>query len=77
MMPRSMPPKPGGRNAVDEMLRRAAQVLGVLTQELGVAAAPALDEMVLERLDLVPVSSERLLLVFNLRSGIVRTRWHR
>ena len=63
----------GSRNAVEEILRRAAQVLGVLTQELGVAAAPALDEMVLERLELVPVSAERLLLVFNLRSGVVRT----
>jgi heat-inducible transcriptional repressor len=63
----------GSRSAVDEVLRRAAQVLGVLTQELGVAVAPALDEMVLERLELVSVSSERLLLVFNLRSGLVRT----
>jgi heat-inducible transcriptional repressor len=63
----------GGRNAVEEILRRAAQVLGVLTQELGMAVAPALDELVLERLELVAVSSERLLLVFNLRSGLVRT----
>jgi heat-inducible transcriptional repressor len=63
----------GSRNAVEEVLRRAAQVLGVLTQELGVAVAPALDELVLERLELVAVSSERLLLVFNLRSGLVRT----
>ena len=55
----------GSRSAVEELLRRAAQVLGVLTQEL--------DEMVLERLELVPVSAERLLLVFNLRSGVVRT----
>jgi heat-inducible transcriptional repressor len=61
------------RNAVDEIIRQAAQVLGVLTQELGVAVAPALDVMVLERLELVPVSSGRLLLVFNLRSGLVRT----
>jgi heat-inducible transcriptional repressor len=63
----------GSRNAVEAILRRAAQVLGVLTQELGVAVAPALDEMILERLELVPVSSERLLLVLNLRSGVVRT----
>jgi heat-inducible transcriptional repressor len=63
----------GSRNVVEEILRRAAQVLGVLTQELGVAVAPALDDMVLERLELVPVSTERLLLVFNLRSGVVRT----
>src|SRR5215208_2695323 len=63
----------GSRSAVEEVLRRAAQVLGVLTQELGVAVAPALDEMVLERLELLPVSSDRLLMVFNLRSGRVRT----
>ena len=63
----------GSRSALEEIVRRAAQVLGVLTQELGVAVAPALEEMVLERLELVPVSSERLLLVFNLRSGVVRT----
>lgn len=61
------------RSAIAEILRRAAQVLGVLTHELGVAASPRLDAVVLERLDLVPVSSERLLLVFHLRSGAVRT----
>src|SRR3954469_12902633 len=63
----------GTRSAVEEILRRAAQVLGVLTQELGVAVAPALDQVTLERLELVQVASERLLLVFNLRSGVVRT----
>ncbi|HEY8197412.1 MAG TPA: heat-inducible transcriptional repressor HrcA, partial [Gemmatimonadales bacterium] len=63
----------GTRSAVEEVLRRAAQVLGVLTQELGVAVSPALDHMVLERLELVQVTTERLLLVFNLRSGVVRT----
>lgn len=60
-------------NAVGDILRRAAQVLGVLTQELGVAVAPALDAVVLERLELVSVASDRLLLVFNLKSGVVRT----
>lgn len=64
---------PGHRTAVEELLRRAAQVLGVLTQELGVAVAPALEEVVLEKLDLSQVASDRLLLVFHLRSGAVRT----
>lgn len=64
---------PSARTAIEEIVRRAAQVLSVLTQELGVAVAPALDETVLERLELVPVSSDRLLLVFNLRSGAIRT----
>ena len=60
-------------SAVTEILHRAAEVLGVLTQELGVAVAPSLDGAVLERLDLVAASSERLLLVLTLKSGIVRT----
>ena len=63
----------GQRSAVEAILSRAAQVLGVLTNELGVAVGPTLEEAVLERLDLLQVSSERLLLVLALRSGAVRT----
>ena len=64
---------PGARNPIEEILRRAAQVLGVLTQELGVAIAPTLSGLILERLELVRVSSERLLVVLTLQSGLVRT----
>ena len=63
----------GQRAAIDAILSRAAQVLGVLTNELGVAVSPTIDEAVLERLDLLQVSTERLLLVLALRSGAVRT----
>jgi heat-inducible transcriptional repressor len=61
------------RNAVDHVLARAAQVLGVLTKELGVAAGPTLDAALLERVELLQISSERLLLVLTLKSGAVRT----
>ncbi len=60
-------------SAVSAVVRRAAQVLSVLTQELGVAVAPSLDAAILERLELIAVSSDRLLLVLSLRSGVVRT----
>jgi heat-inducible transcriptional repressor len=63
----------GQRAAIEAILSRAAQVLGVLTNELGVAVSPTIEEAVLERLDLLQVSSERLLLVLALRSGAVRT----
>ncbi|PYP60384.1 MAG: heat-inducible transcription repressor HrcA, partial [Gemmatimonadetes bacterium] len=63
----------GQRAAVETILSRAAQVLGILTNELGVAVTPTIDEAVLDRIDLVPVSTERLLLVLALRSGAVRT----
>ncbi len=63
----------GQRAAVEAILSRAAQVLGVLTNELGVAVGPTIEEAVLDRLDLLQVSTERLLLVLALRSGAVRT----
>src|SRR5436309_4642032 len=61
------------RNAVDQILERAAQVLGVLTKELGVAVGPTLDEALLERLELLQAGSDRLLLVLTLKSGVVRS----
>lgn len=62
-----------GGSAVEAILRRAAQSLGVITQELGVALGPRLDNSVLERLDLVRLSSERLLVALTLSRGAVRT----
>ncbi len=63
----------GERAVIEQILSRAAQVLGVLTNELGVAVSPSLEEAVLERLELMHVSTERLLLVLALKSGVVRT----
>jgi heat-inducible transcriptional repressor len=60
-------------SAIETILRRAAQSLGVLTQELGVALGPRLDQTLLTKLELVRMSSERLILVLTLRGGAVRT----
>ena len=62
-----------GGSAIESILRRAAQTLGLLTQELGVAVGPRLDRAVLKRLELVRMSSERLLMVLTLEGGVVRT----
>ncbi|GAC1687774.1 MAG: heat-inducible transcriptional repressor HrcA [Gemmatimonadaceae bacterium] len=63
----------GSRSAIETILRRAAQSLGVLTQELGVALGPRLDDAVLQRLELTRLSGERLLMVLTLGGGIMRT----
>jgi heat-inducible transcriptional repressor len=63
----------GGPSAIEAILRRAAQSLGVIAQELGVALGPSLDTTVLRHLDLVRLSAERLLLVLTLERGAVRT----
>ena len=60
-------------STIDTILRRAAQSLGVLTQELGIALGPRLDESVLTSLELVRVAGDRLLLVLTLQGGVVRT----
>jgi heat-inducible transcriptional repressor len=58
---------------LERLIRRSIQVLGLVTGELGVAIAPRLDEVVLEKLELALVSTDKILLVITLRSGIVRT----
>src|SRR5688572_12050255 len=58
---------------IERVIRRAAQVLGLLTGELGVAIAPRLEAVILEKLELVPISSEKVLMVLTLRGGVVRS----
>ncbi|MBC7789346.1 MAG: heat-inducible transcription repressor HrcA [Anaerolineae bacterium] len=62
-----------GGTAIETILRRAAQMLGVLTQELGVATGPRFEELILEKLELIRLSAERLLLVLRLNGGPART----
>jgi heat-inducible transcriptional repressor len=63
----------GGGSTIEVILRRAAQSLGVVTQELGVAIGPRFEQAVLRRIDLVRLSSDRLLMVLTLDRGAIRT----
>ena len=58
---------------VEDLMDKAARVLSLLTGELGLAVGPTLATATLERLELVPLSSEKVLLVFTIESGVVRT----
>lgn len=62
-----------GLGPLERVIQRAAQVLGLLTGELGLAVAPRLEEVVLEKIELALVSTERMLLVLTLQNGVVRT----
>ncbi len=61
------------RKVVENVLVHSAKVLSVLTFELGIALAPRISEGVLERLDLVQLSLNKILLVLTVRSGLVKT----
>lgn len=62
-----------GVSPIESILRRAAQTLGILTQELGVALGPRLGDSTLRSLDLVRVASDRLLMVLALEGGVMRS----
>lgn len=57
----------------ERFIGRAVQALSVLTQELGVALAPSFEEGRLERLDLLAVAADRVLLVLTVQSAQVKT----
>src|SRR6476660_1961687 len=71
-LPEELSPR-AAASPIETILRRAAQTLGVLTQELGVALGPRLDVSILRRLELVRISSDRLLMVLTLEGGVMRT----
>jgi heat-inducible transcriptional repressor len=63
----------GDSGALAQLVRHAAQVLGLLTGDLGIGVAPKLELAVLEKIETAMVSSEKVLLVLTLRGGLVRT----
>ncbi|MCK5438425.1 MAG: heat-inducible transcription repressor HrcA [Gemmatimonadetes bacterium] len=63
----------GETSAEQELLSRAVLALSVLTHELGLGLGPQIGGGVLERIKLVGLSSERMLIVLAIDSGPVRT----
>jgi heat-inducible transcriptional repressor len=58
---------------VERLIRRAARAISLVSLELGVGLAPGIEDAVLEKLDLLKASSNKVLLVATVRSGLVRT----
>jgi heat-inducible transcriptional repressor len=55
------------------LVRQAVRALSLISNELGVAVAPRLQAAILERIELIQVSSDKVLLVATIRGGVVRT----
>jgi heat-inducible transcriptional repressor len=62
-----------GSSAVERLILHATRALSLISNELGVALAPRLEDAVLEKLDLIQVSSNKVLLVATICGGVVRT----
>ena len=57
----------------DALLKECSRLLGRLSNLLGVVLSPKLTTGVLERLEVVPLSSSRVMFVISLRGGLVKT----
>ncbi len=57
----------------DELFRQSSRLLGRMSNLFGVVLSPRLSTGVLERLDVVPLSSSRVMIVISVRSGLVKT----
>ena len=58
---------------IREILGQTARVLGDITHQLGLTVAPRFEVGILKDLRLIPVSSDRLMVVVVLHSGLART----
>jgi len=62
-----------GTSAVERLVFHATRALSLISNELGVAVAPSLDDAVLEKVELIKVSTSKVLLVATIRGGVIRT----
>lgn len=57
----------------EEMLKAASKLLSKISRQLSIVSSPQLSSGVFERLELVPMSGTKVLVIISLRAGIVRT----
>jgi heat-inducible transcriptional repressor len=57
----------------DELLKEVSKLIGTISHQLGVVSSPQLSVGVFEKLELVSVSTTRLMVIISIRSGLVKT----
>jgi len=57
----------------DEIYKEVSRILGRLSKEISIVSQPYLSQGVFEKLELVNLSSTRLLVVVSIKSGLMRT----
>src|ERR1051325_11721026 len=56
-----------------DIFNEASKILGKLTHEISVVSQPYFSEGILEKLEIISLSSTKILIVVSIRSGLVRT----
>lgn len=58
---------------LDDIMREATHILARLSHQLGIIISPRLDEGIFQQMELISLSSERILIVISIESGLVKT----
>lgn len=58
---------------VDFLLGKTSNILATVSKQLGVVIGPSLDNAILEKISLVGVSSEKVMVILSLRNGIIKS----
>jgi heat-inducible transcriptional repressor len=57
----------------ETVFRLTSKLIGAISHQLGVVSAPRLNTGILDKLELVPLTGPRILVVMSIRSGLVKT----
>jgi heat-inducible transcriptional repressor len=57
----------------DDVLRFSSRILGQISKQISVVLSPKLSIGVFEKLELVPLSSSKVMVIISIRSGLVKT----
>lgn len=60
-------------SAIHDLLRTSSHILSRISQQLAIVAAPSLGRGVLQRLELVQVATDKIMVILSIRSGIVKS----
>ncbi|MBP1656988.1 MAG: heat-inducible transcription repressor HrcA [Bacteroidetes bacterium] len=58
---------------METLLRETSRVLGKISHQLCIVTSPELSSGTLERLELLPITGNRILVVISIKSGLIRT----
>ncbi len=62
-----------GQIDTDDVLKEVTRILAHLSRQLGIMVSPKVEQGTFQRMDLIPLSVERLLIVITVDSGFVKT----
>ncbi len=62
-----------GEHEIEDILKEVSRILAHLSHQLGVLVSPKIEEGIFQRMELIPLSSDKILIIISIDSGFVKT----